>query len=148
MQILSSSKVLHAWCMNLGLFFACVYLKEIENYFMFLGVCDWYTLLKTPDNMVSIPSTISWGKVILCGRRSCVWVLFSLIIRPWNPCEPSTQSKQISSSPPGHYQDSWASGWLLPSLLAWKVPGPRHCDRAGETTSTQSTVYKKSSGKP
>lgn len=50
-----------SWCMNLGLFFACVYLKEIENDFMFLGLCDWYTLLKTSDNMVSIPSTILWG---------------------------------------------------------------------------------------
>lgn len=128
--------------MNLGLFFACVYLKEIENYFMFLGVCDWYTLLKTPDNMVTIPSTILWGNIVLCDRASCEWVPFPCIIKPWSFCESRTQNKPFSSSPPVQHQDSWAPGWLLPSLLAWKVPGPRHCHRTGKPNSTQSTVYK------
>lgn len=124
--------------------FLCLCLSQRERkLLLFLGVCDWYTLLKTPDNMVSISSTTLWGKVILCDRASCVWVSFSLLTRPWSSCEPNTQSKQISSSPPCQYQDSWASGWLLPSLLAWKVPGPRHCHRTGKpNSSTTSTVYK------
>lgn len=106
-----------SWCMNLWLFFACVYLKEIENYLMLLGVCDWYTLLKTPHNMVSIPSTIFWGKVVLCDRMSCVWVSFPLIIRAWSSCEWSTPSKQISSPPlasiniPGHSADYFPPYW-------------------------------------
>ena len=55
---------------NLGLFLVCVYLKEIENDFMFLGVCDWYPLLPTPDNTVSITNAILGGKAILCDRVS------------------------------------------------------------------------------
>lgn len=73
---------------------------------------------------------------------SRVWVPFPLIIRPWRSCEPSTQSKQIFSSLLCQYQDSWAPGWLFPSLLAWKVPGSRHCHRTGKPNSTESTVYK------
>lgn len=96
-----------SWCMNLGLFFACVYLKEIENYFMLLGVCDWYTLLKTPDNMVSIPSTILWGKVVPVTEQVVYEFTF-----------PSLSGPEIPVN-----QGHKANRFLLPLLASIKIPG-------------------------
>lgn len=129
--------------------FLCLCLSQRERkLLLFLGVCDWYTLLKSPDNMVSISSTILWSKVILCDRASCVCVSFSLLTRPWSSCEPNTQSKQISSSPPCQYQDSehqadyflhyWPGRSQVPDI----VTGQGSPTAAQQALSTKSSSHK------
>jgi len=88
----------------------CVYLRETENDFIFLGVCDWYPLLPNPGSVVSVTNAILWGKAILCDQASHVWVPLPLIIRPWTSCEPSRQTRFLLPLPaslkvPGHQAD-------------------------------------------
>lgn len=131
---------------NLGLFLLCVYLKEVENYLIFREVCDWYPLLLTLDNLVSITNTILWDKDIRCDQARHIWAPFPLIIRPWRSCEPSRQIKQIfffSSLPTLRF----LGASLIVPLVAWKVWGtqPDRCclwshHRTGKHNSTQNTV--------
>lgn len=104
--------------------FLCLCLSQRERkLLLFLGVCDWYTLLKTPDNMVSISSTILWGKVILCDRASCVWVSFSLLTRPWSSCEPNN-TKQTDFFFPSLPVSRFLSIRLITSFITG-LEGPR-----------------------
>jgi len=86
---------------------------------------------------------------ILCDQAGHIFIPFPFITRPWRSCEPSRQTKQISSSPHHWSQDCWVQGQLLPSLQAVKVSDTQTtrwrwwpCHRTGKRNSTQSTIYK------